>query len=103
MGVYMKNVKVKWFGENEGGRKSPPPVGRYFSVARFPDDKGWQNSAWSVVLELSSPEIIDGNKTSSGRLEFMMDNAPQEKFEKCDFFEIYEGPRKVGLVYILGR
>ncbi|MEL7631806.1 hypothetical protein AAGW04_22795 [Pectobacterium aroidearum] len=99
----MKTVKVKWFSANEGGRKSPPPVGRYFSVARFPDDKVWQNNAWSVVLELSPPEDIDGNKTSSGRLEFMMDNAPQEKLEKYDSFEIYEGPRKVGLVYVLGK
>lgn len=96
----MKNVKVKWFSPSEGGRKSSPPVGKYFSVARFPDDKIWQKNAWSVVLELSSPEDIDGYKISCGSLDFMVENAPKEKLEKYDSFEIYEGPHKVAVVYI---
>ncbi|MBP2858908.1 hypothetical protein J8657_15000 [Dickeya oryzae] len=103
MGVCMKTVKVKWFSANEGGRKNPPPVGRYFSVARFPDDKVWQNNAWSVVLDLSPPENIGGDKISSGFLDFMMDNAPKEKLEENDTFEIYEGPHKVGVVSILEK
>lgn len=97
----MKTVKVKWFSPAEGGRKTAPPVGRYFSVARFSDDDVWQNSAWSVILELSPHEDVDGCKISDGSLDFMMDNAPEEKFEEHDSFEIYEGPHKVAVVYIL--
>ncbi|KAA8993527.1 hypothetical protein FJU30_26640 [Affinibrenneria salicis] len=96
----MATVKVKWLNPNEGGRKNPPPTGRYYSVARFPDDKTWQNNAWSVIFELSPPQDVDDHKLSSGSVSFMMENAPMEKMSDYDSFEIYEGPHKVGIVFI---
>lgn len=101
--IYMIYVKIKWLTSNEGGRKSPPPVGKYFSVARFPSDQEWQSNAWSVVFDLLPPIDVDGCKLSEGNVSFMMDNAPKERFEKYDRFDIYEGPHKVGLVSIVSK
>ncbi|QZN97397.1 hypothetical protein [Symbiopectobacterium purcellii] len=99
----MVNVNVKWLSPDEGGRQTPPPGGRYLSIARFPDDTTWQNNAWSVIFDLSPPKSINGYKVSAGTVEFMMDNAPKEQLNNHDAFEIYEGPHKVGVVYILER
>ena len=53
---HMYRVKVVWLTENEGGRRSAPPIGRYYPVSRFPEEKtDWQNNAWSVVFELEKP------------------------------------------------
>ncbi|WP_145476282.1 hypothetical protein [Yersinia similis] len=49
------NVKIEWLTCEEGGRKTISPKGKYFSVARFPEDINWQNNAWSVFFELESP------------------------------------------------
>ena len=47
----MYRAKVVWLTEKEGGRRSAPPIGRYYSVSRFPDEQtDWQNNAWSVFL-----------------------------------------------------
>lgn len=56
----MYRVKVVWLTENEGGRRSAPPIGRYYPVSRFPEEKtDWQNNAWSVVFELEKPNVTD--------------------------------------------
>ena len=65
---HMYRVKVVWLTENEGGRRSAPPIGRYYPVSRFPEEKtDWQNNAWSVVFELEKPNVTDGRIVSMGK------------------------------------
>ncbi|QCT21072.1 hypothetical protein FEM41_16180 [Jejubacter calystegiae] len=97
----MVHVKIVWVSFQEGGRKSVPPEGRYFSVARFPDDINWQNNAWSVVFELEAPEESIDETVSYGTVKFLVDNAPTEKMAEFSSFDIYEGPKKVAQVIIL--
>lgn len=49
----MHNVKIEWLTCEEGGRKNIPPKGKYFSVARFPEDINWQNNAGVLFLSLN--------------------------------------------------
>ncbi len=93
-------VKIEWLTFEEGGRKTIPSKGKYFSVARFPDDINWQNNAWGVVFELKSPVHERGKSISSGVVSFLVDNAPQERMLNHFSFEIYEGPKKVADVYL---
>lgn len=96
----MHNVKIEWLTFEEGGRKKIPPKGKYFSVARFPEDTNWQNNAWSVVFELESPMHKYGKSITLGTVVFLVDNAPQERMLNHSSFEIYEGPKKVADVYL---
>ncbi|KMW73161.1 hypothetical protein TI10_08580 [Photorhabdus luminescens subsp. luminescens] len=101
----MHLVRIEWLSKNEGGRKTPPPsAGRYFSVARFPEDINWQNNAWSVVFEIESTVKSDGKDNeyiSGGCVSFLMDTAPKERMETNEYFDIYEGPKKVARVFLL--
>ncbi|XIX56779.1 hypothetical protein AB2E66_21840 [Escherichia coli] len=100
----MYRVKVVWLTENEGGRRSAPPIGRYYPVSRFPEEKtDWQNNAWSVVFELEKPNVTDGRIVSMGCVQFLFDTAPEQWMTKCEAFEIYEGPRKVADVLLIGN
>ncbi|CNB75174.1 hypothetical protein [Yersinia pseudotuberculosis] len=96
----MHHVKVEWLTYEECGRKTIPSKGKYFSVARFPEDINWQNNAWSVVFELESPTHERGKSISSGTVSFLVDNAPQERMPNHFSFDIYEGPKKVANVYL---
>ncbi|EGT0638489.1 hypothetical protein JAF85_004833 [Citrobacter werkmanii] len=98
----MHKVRVEWLSENEGGRKSAPPIGRYYSVSRFlEEDIFWQNNAWSVVFELEKPIMENGKFISEGYVQFLFDTAPQERMVKYNKFEIYEGPKKVADVFLI--
>ncbi|MBS9443672.1 MULTISPECIES: hypothetical protein [Photorhabdus] len=99
----MYQIKVEWISEQNGGRKNPPPAGRYFAVSRFPEDINWQNNAWSVVFEFKSTEKKDNEYVSEGTVRFLMENAPNERMETNEYFNIYEGPKKVAKVFLLGR
>lgn len=96
----MHNVKIEWLTCEEGCRKNIPLKGKYFSVARFPEDINWQNNAWSVFFELESPMYECGKSISLGKVAFLVDNAPQERMLNHFSFEIYEGPKKVANVYL---
>lgn len=98
--IKMPAIKIKWQSTDAGGRKHPPPAGKYFSVARFSDDSKWQDHAWSVVFQLSRHETVEGHDFSSGTVEFLMPDAPSHKFDIHTTFDIYEGPHKVGTVHI---
>lgn len=97
----MYPVKIVWIPPEKGGRKSIPPEGKYYSVSRFPDDTDPQDNAWSVVFQLKNQENKAGKIISFGLVDFLVDWAPREKFEKHDQFEIYEGFKKVADVIIL--
>ena len=97
----MYSVKIEWIAANKGGRKSMPPEGKYYSVARFPEDIIWQNNAWSVVFELENKKVEGEKVISFGTVDFLMDTAPRERMEKHNQFEIYEGPKKVADVFLI--
>ncbi|QNQ20248.1 hypothetical protein HF650_10990 [Kosakonia sp. SMBL-WEM22] len=102
----MYQVKVEWISARDGGRKAPPPAGRYFAVSRFPEDKEWQNNAWSVVFELTAtlmPADKNDSFVSEGSVRFLVENAPHERMKKSSCFDIYEGPKKVAKVFLLSR
>lgn len=97
----MYSVKIEWVPVEGGGRKSIPSEGKYYSVARFPEDIDWQNNAWSVVFKLKNPGKKEGKIISFGLVDFLMDTAPKARMEKHDRFEIYEGPKKVADVFLI--
>ncbi|QXO74118.1 MULTISPECIES: hypothetical protein [Morganella] len=93
-------VKIKWIPFDEGGRKTIPPEGKYYSVARFSEDIKWQNNAWSVVFDLEKQKKEGDRIVSFGTVNFLMETAPKDRMEKNDQFEIYEGPKKVANVFL---
>jgi len=100
-GGFMYPVRIEWLPPDEGGRKSIPLGGKYYSVSRFPEDEAWQSNAWSVVFELKKKTVEGEIIVSYGTVGFLMDAAPKERMEKYDCFEIYEGPQKVANVFLL--
>lgn len=99
--VIMHLVKIEWCSIEDGGRKEIPSKGRYFSVAKIPGDISSKYETWSVVFELESLHQESGKFISTGKFDFLMDTAPQEKMRKSNTFEIYEGPKKVAKVTLL--
>ncbi|HIE0647253.1 TPA: hypothetical protein ACXJNB_000302 [Serratia marcescens] len=97
----MNLVKVDWIPEHMGGRKAVPPAGKYYAVSRFPEDKEWQNNAWSVVFELEESKSENGKTFSLGTVDFLMESAPKEHMVQHVKFEIYEGPKKVADVFLI--
>lgn len=97
----MHPVRVEWLLPSEGGRKKILSKGKYYPVAKFPDDSDWPNNSWSVVLELDDPTQLSEKYTSLGIARFLMKNAPEEKMYLNSQFEIYEGPQKVADVFLL--
>ncbi|SIO92799.1 hypothetical protein [Vibrio spartinae] len=95
----MIKVKVMWMNKSEGGRKSPPPIGRYFPIAKFSNNEDSAN-LWSIILDLEAPQSCDEYVFSYGTAEFLSEDAPKDKLEIFDSFYIYEGPHKVGKVFI---
>ncbi|EAA3764184.1 hypothetical protein C5D22_17210 [Salmonella enterica subsp. enterica serovar Newport] len=78
-----------------------PLEGKYYSLSRFPEDEVWKINAWSVVFELKKKKIEGEIIVSYGTVDFLMNTAPQERMEKYECFEIYEGLKKVANVFLL--
>jgi hypothetical protein len=96
----MIDAKIIWVPPDEGGRRTIPPAGKYYAVAKFPEDIAWEAEAWSVVFELE-PAIPEEMKiVSYAKVRFLVDTAPQERMKKNEGFEIYEGPKKVADVIL---
>jgi len=91
-------VKIHWLSLDEGGRKTIPPKGRFFSVARFDDYVDNIHNEWSVVFDLDHPIFEGGAAVSLGTVGFLVKNSPQEKMDNCTRFFIYEGRKKVARV-----
>lgn len=100
----MYEVIVEWLPQNQGGRKSIPSNVKYYPIARFLDDEEWPVvNAWSVVLELGDASFDAGKWNSIATIKFLVDEAPKEKLDEVNQFDIYEGPKKVGEIFILGK
>ena len=95
----MIKVKVMWMNISEGGRKSPLPIGRYFPIAKFSNNEDSTN-LWSIILDLEASQSCDEYLFSYGTAELLSADGPKDKLEIFDSFYIYEGPHKVGKVFI---
>lgn len=97
----MVKVEVYWFTKTEGGRNSLPTVAEYSTVAKFKNDElDWPKAAWSITLYFNTPPSEQGKK-SIGFAKFLSDNAPLEKLKKGTEFELYEGFKRVALVFVV--
>ena len=86
-------VKVSWVPPEKGGRKAPPGgMGPYSTIARGPWDK--PGESWSAVLWWD----YEGART--GRMRFLVEEAPEEYLKAGTRCSLYEGPRKVADVEI---
>ncbi|ESH93008.1 hypothetical protein SEEA1822_12794 [Salmonella enterica subsp. enterica serovar Agona str. 632182-2] len=56
-----------------------------------------------MVFELKKKKIEGEIIVSYGTVDFLMNTAPQERMEKYECFEIYEGLKKVANVFLLHR
>ncbi|CAI3949011.1 unnamed protein product [Commensalibacter communis] len=106
--IAVRDVKIKWVAYQQGGRKEVPTNNRYYPLARFPEietEIDWFNHhmIWSVVLDLGETSTENGDLISYAKVRFLVDDAPHERFTLYSFFEIYEGPKKVGDVFLLNN
>ena len=91
------NVKVKWYGKKA---LNLPASKQYITVAKFSEDLNWENDAWSIVLEFKVTPKEQGNP-SHGNAHFLMPNAPWEKLQIGNKFELYEGDALVAEVEVM--
>lgn len=90
-------VALKW---DEWKLPALPESGQYVSVAKFPEDaESWPHEAWSVVIELSQPELALRNARGTAR--FLMPGAPQTRLQSGRTFEMFEGVRRSATVTVL--
>ncbi|EGB70176.1 hypothetical protein ERFG_04130 [Escherichia coli TW10509] len=52
---------------------------------------------------MEKPNVTDGRIVSMGCVQFLFDTAPEQWMTKYEAFEIYEGPRKVADVLLIGN
>lgn len=95
-----KTVRVHWLRQDEGGRKVLFPGGMYYPLAVFPNEDRSKGS-WSVVLDLTAPELVDGRYRSTGSCRYLVRDAPQHNFDHYDWFDIFEGPKKVARAVLI--
>jgi len=94
-----KTVSVHWLRPDEGGRKVLFPGGKYYPVAVFPNEVR-SMGAWSVVLDLTAPDLVDGRYVSTGSCRYLVQAAPEHNFDQYDRFDIFEGPKKVARAFL---
>lgn len=77
-----------------GGRKEPPTVPTYATVARFQDLLAdWPQVAWSLVVELDEPPQL--GHEAIYRVWLLSPDAPVELLHRGSKFELMEGSRVV--------
>lgn len=75
---------------NRGAGVAYPRGEQFATPARFEcqgDD--WTTDAWSLVVRAAGPVLPDA--TQPVRVQFLMDDAPQEWLSSGSRFELYEG------------
>ena len=94
---------VYWLPAQLGERRQAPSSLRYLGVSRFVEDgKEWPDGAWSVELTFSQPPSEhDPDEPSRARVQFLFDDAPQERLHTAARFGLYEGRTQVAEVEVL--
>lgn len=96
-------AEVHWLSPADGGRSALPAAVRYSTVSRFIEDEDWPDGdVWSVFIEFDRPPS-DENNPSPGWVEFLSPEAPHGRLRPGRSFDLYEGPRRVASVSLLGN
>ena len=82
---------ITWYKENQGGRKTIPPIGaKIYPTIRFEGENEivpW--SLWLINKEINS------QTESLAEINFLMKNAPFDLLQIRKNFSLYEGARKI--------
>lgn len=93
------SVKVEWSYQKKS--IGLPQSSTYVTVAKFREDAdSWQKEAWSIALEFASPEVSH-HESFEATASFLAPNAPWERLEKGNTFDLYEGGIKTAKVTVL--
>ena len=93
-------ARICWLTPEAGGRKTPPSGPLYSTIAKFDcTQEDWQDSAWSIVVELCGP--TDLSRCSIAEVRFLSPQGPSELLRPGIQFELLEGRRKVATGTIL--
>lgn len=93
---------VHWLLSELSPRKQAPSSVRYLGVSRFAEDAEWPDGAWSVELTFSQPPSEhDPEEPSHAHVQFLFDDAPQERLHTAARFGLNEGRTQVTEVEVL--
>lgn len=73
------------------------------ALSRFAEDgAGWPDGAWSIEVFFDVPPPEQENPNSSdARVQFLMEDAPNERLSRGTWFTLYEGLQRVAEVEVL--
>lgn len=98
-------VWVHWVPRSQGGRQILPQAqgGLYYVITPPLPSTLPEPCSWSLVLQITQNDDTDTNgaRYSLGYAHFLMDEAPSDLLKPGFTVDIYEGPRKVGLVEVI--
>jgi len=99
----MHAALVHWIPAEFSSRKQAPSSLRYLRVSRFAEDgEEWPDGAWSVELTFSQPPSEhDPEEPSRAHVQFLFDEAPEERLQPSVRFGLYEGRTQVAEVEVL--
>ena len=87
-------ASIRWVTPAEGGRKTPPRVPRYSTVARFETTAAsWPAEAWSIVAEFM--ERLDNCSGVLAEVWLLTPDAPAHLLKTGSRFDLFEGRRLV--------
>jgi len=99
----LKTVPI-WVFWDPDGRVHLPGGLQYSTTSRWPHQKTkeeWEQDCWSVVLTFELPPDRQGSP-SKGLLRFLVEEAPHDWLKPDGKLQLYEGPKKVADVLIVG-
>ncbi len=84
---------IKWISHEAGGRIHPPLLGtRYCPLIKI---RSCKREDWSIVFICP-----DFKKNSKITFSFLVDSAPIEHIITMKSYDLYEGNKKVAMVYV---
>lgn len=83
---------IKWIQRKNGDNRYWPPTDKYYSIARFVNDKSdWPNTCWTLMAKCQSSQ--DDGWTWQAEIWFPAKNAPVHYLtqgNRFDFLEIWD-------------
>lgn len=88
-------ARLRWF------RTPPRPEGTLSCVARFEAlEARWPDVAWSVVLDLQSAEVVDGDMLVNVRM--LVEDAPSGLLSSGSRFDLMAGATRIAAGEVIG-
>ena len=89
------NARIQWLL----GPSVPPPTERYSATTHFNEDPS--SDWWTILVEIGSP-IANEPSRFQGRVRFISPEGPINRLRPGKTLDLYEGPRKVAEVEVIG-